>query len=59
MYVSELFVHGECIIDSLVGPGKKLVILGGDDLKNNNDDLKNGQKNDKMLVAPPSECTAN
>ena len=37
MYVSELFVGGECIIDSLAGPGKKLGVLGGDDLKNNND----------------------
>jgi len=54
MYVSELFVHGECIIDSLVGPGKKLVVLGGDDLKNNNDDLKR-PKNVEILVAPPSE----
>ena len=52
MYVSELFVHGECIIDSLAGPGKKLGVLGGDDLNNNNDDLKR-PKNDKMLVAPP------
>ena len=34
MYVSELFVRGECIIDSLAGPGKKLGVLGGDDLKN-------------------------
>ena len=40
MYVTELFVHRECIIDSLAGPGKKLGVLGGDDLKNNNDDLK-------------------
>jgi len=54
MYVSELFVHVECIIDSLVGPGKKLVVLGGDDLKNNNDDLKR-PKNVEILVAPPSE----
>jgi len=54
MYVSELFVHGECIIDSLAGPGKKLGVLGGYDLNNNNDDLKR-PKNDKMLVAPPSE----
>jgi len=58
MYVSELFVVGECIIDSLAGPGKKLGVLGGDDLKNNNDDLK-PPKNDKMLVAPPSEWTTN
>ena len=34
MYVSELFVHGECIVDSLAGPGKKLGVLGGDNLKN-------------------------
>ena len=54
MYVSELFVHGECIIESLVGPWKKLGVMGGDDLNNNNDDLKR-PKNDKMLVAPPSE----
>ena len=54
MYVSELFVHGECIIHSLAGPWKKLGVLGGDDLKNNNDDLK-PPKNDKILVAPPSE----
>ena len=54
MYVSELLVDGECIIDSLAGPGKNLGVLGGDDLKNNNDDLKRPQ-NDKMLVAPPSE----
>ena len=54
MYVSELFVGGECIIDSLAGPGKKLGVLGGDDLKNNNDDLKR-PKNVEILVAPPSE----
>ena len=30
MYVSELFVGGECIIDSLAGLGKKLGVLGGD-----------------------------
>ena len=54
MYVSELFVHRECIIDSLAGPGKKLGVLSGDDLNNNNDDLKR-PKNDKMLVASPSE----
>ena len=53
MYVSELFVHGECIIDSLAGPGKKLGVLGGDDLKNN-DDLK-WPKNVEILVEPPSE----
>jgi len=53
MYVSELFVHGECIIDSLAGRGKKLGVLGGDDV-NNNDDLKR-PKNDEMLVALPSE----
>ena len=34
MCVSELFVHRECIIDSLARPGKKLGVLGGDDLKN-------------------------
>ena len=34
MYVSELFVDGECVIDSLAGPGKKLGVLGGDNLKN-------------------------
>jgi len=54
MYVSKLFVHGECIIDSLAGPWKKLGVLDGDCLKNNDDDLKR-PKNDKMLVAPPSE----
>ena len=50
MYVSELFVHRECIIDSR----KKLGVLGGDDLKNNNDDLKR-PKNVEIRVAPPSE----
>jgi len=50
MYVSELFVDGECIIDSLAGPWKKLGVLGGDDLKNNNDDLKR-PKNGEILVA--------
>ena len=55
MYVSELFLHRECIIDSLVGPGKKLGVLGGDDLNNNNNDDLKRPKNDKMLVAPPSE----
>jgi len=54
MYVSELFVHGECIIDSLARPWKKLAVLGRDDLKNNDDDLKR-PKNVKILVAPPSE----
>jgi len=54
MYVSELFVHGECIIDSLAGRGKKLRVLGGDDLKNNNDHLKRPQKVE-ILVGPPSE----
>jgi len=54
MYVSELFVGGECINDSLAGPGKKLGVLGGDDLHNNNDDLKR-PKNVEILVAPPSE----
>jgi len=54
MYVSELFVGGECIIDSLAGLGKKLGVLGGDDLKNNNDDLKRPKKVE-ILVAPPSE----
>jgi len=34
MYVSELFVGGEFIIDSLAGPGKKLGVLGGDYVKN-------------------------
>jgi len=53
MYVSELFVGGEYIIDSLAGPGKKLGVLGGDDLKNN-DHLKR-PKNVEILVAPPSE----
>ena len=52
MYVSELFVHGECIIDSLAGPWKKTRGLGGDDLKNNNYDLKRPQ-NVEILVAPP------
>jgi len=47
MYVSELFVHGECIIDSLAGPGKKLGVLGGDDLKR--------PKNVEIIVVPPSE----
>jgi len=51
MYVSELFVHGEGIIDALAGPWKNGV-LGGDDLKNNNDDLKR-PKNVEILVAPP------
>jgi len=51
MYVSELFVEGKCIIDSLAGPWKKLGVLGGDDLKNNNDDLKR-PKNVEILVAP-------
>jgi len=59
MYVSELFLHRECIIDSLVGPGKKLGVLGGDDLNNNNNDDLKRPKNDKMLVAPPSEWTMN
>jgi len=54
MYISELFVDGECIIDSLAAPWKKLGVLGGDDLKNNNDDLKR-PKNVEILVAPPSE----
>ena len=54
MYVSEIFVDGKCIIDSLAGPGKKLGVLGGDDLKNNNNDLKR-PKNVEILVAPPSE----
>jgi len=56
MYVSELFVDGKCIIDSQVGPdpGKILGVLGGDDIKNNNDDLKR-PKNAEILVAPPSE----
>ena len=54
MCVSELFVHRECIIDSLARPGKKLGVLGGADLKNNNDDLKR-PKNIEILVAPPSE----
>jgi len=58
MYVSKLFVHEECIIDSLAGPWKKLGVLGGDDLKNNNDDLKR-PKNVEILVAPPSEWTTN
>jgi len=58
MYVSEIFVHGECIIDSLAGPGKKLGVWVEDDLKNNNDDLKRPQ-NVEILVAPPGECTAN
>ena len=53
MYVSDLFVGGECIIDSLPGPGKKLGVLVGDDLKNNND-LKR-PKNVEILVEPPSE----
>ena len=51
MYVSELFVDGKCIIDSLG-------VLGGDDLKNNNGDLKR-PKNVEILVAPPSERTTN
>jgi len=54
MYVSELFVDGKCIIDYKRDPGKKLGVLGGDDLKNNNDDLKQPQ-NVEILVAPPSE----
>jgi len=54
MCVSELFVNGECIIDSLAGRWKKLGVLGGDDLKNNNDDLKR-PKNVEIPVAPPSE----
>jgi len=54
MYVSDLFVGGECIIDSLAGPRKKLGVLGGDDLKNNNNDLK-WPKNVEILVVPPSE----
>ena len=57
MYVSELFIDGECIIDSLAGPWKKLGVLGGDDLKNN-DNLKR-PKNVEILVAPPSEWTTN
>ena len=55
MYVSELFVHGECIIDSLAGPRKKLRVLGGDDLKNNNNNDLRRPKNVEILVAPPSE----
>jgi len=58
MYISELFVDGECIIDSLAAPWKKLGVLDGDDLKNNNDDLKRS-KNVEILVAPPSEWTTN
>jgi len=54
MCVSELFVGGECIIDSPAGPGKKLGVLGGGNLKNNDDDLKR-PKNVEILVAPPSE----
>jgi len=37
---------------------KKLGVFGGDDLKNNNDDLKR-PKNVEILVAPPSEWTTN
>jgi len=37
---------------------KKLGVLGGDDLKNNEDDLKR-PKNVKILVAPSSEWTTN
>jgi len=58
MYVSELFVVGECIIDSLAGPGKKLGVLGGDDLKNNNDDLKrpnNNNNNDRLTAFDPGQ----
>jgi len=40
------------------GTLEKIGVLGGDDLKNNNDDLK-PPKNDKILVAPPSEWTTN
>ena len=46
-----MYSCGKCIIDSLAGPWKKLGVLGGDDLKNNNDDLKR-PKNVEILVAP-------
>ena len=53
MYVSELFVHGECIIDSLAGPWYKTGGFGWGRFKKN-DDLKR-PKNAENLVAPPSE----
>ena len=58
MYVSEVFVHGEYIVNSVAGPWKKLGVLGWDNLKNNNDNLKR-PKNVEILVAPHSEWTTN
>jgi len=52
MYVSELFVHEECIIDSLAGPGKKTGGFGWGRFKEQQRRFKTAQKRRNPSGAP-------
>jgi len=56
MYVSELFVDGECIIDSLAGPWKKTRGFGWGRFKEQQRRFKTAQKRRNFSGAPVPKC---